>query len=68
MAGKQNIAGNRFTLADIILFSALDFGAGVGQTINPDLKNLTAWFDRVNSRPSAAASLYPDKSSGLRGV
>jgi glutathione S-transferase len=68
MAGKQYIAGNRFTLADIILFSALDFGAGVGQAINPDLKNLTAWFDRVNSRPSAATSLYPDKSSGLRGV
>jgi glutathione S-transferase len=68
MGGKQYIAGNRFTLADIILFSALDFGAGVGQTISPDLKNLTAWFDRVNSRPSAAASLYPDKSSGLRGV
>ncbi len=68
MEGKQFIAGNRFTLTDIILFSALDFGAGVGQTINPNLKNVTAWFNRVNSRPSAAASLYPDKSSGMRGV
>jgi glutathione S-transferase len=68
MEGKQFIAGNRFTLADIILFSALDFGVGVGQTINPDLKNMTAWFTRVNSRRSAAASLYPDKSSGMRGV
>ncbi|NOT57617.1 MAG: glutathione S-transferase, partial [Deltaproteobacteria bacterium] len=68
MEGKQFIAGNRFTLVDMILFSALDFGAGVGQTINPNLKNLTAWFSRVNSRPSAAASLYPDKSAGMRGV
>jgi glutathione S-transferase len=68
MEGKQFIAGNRFTLADIILFSALDFGVGVGQTINPDLKNMTAWFTRVNARPSASASLYPDKSSGMRGV
>jgi glutathione S-transferase len=69
MEGKQFIVGNRFTLVDIILFSALDFGAGVGQTINPSLKNLTAWFDRVNSRASAAASLYPkDKASGMRGV
>lgn len=69
MEGKQFVVGNRFTLVDIILFSALDFGVGVGQTINPSLKNLTAWFDRVNSRTSAAASLSPkDKASGMRGV
>lgn len=69
MEGKQFIVGNRLTLVDIILFSALDFGAGVGQKINPNLKNLTAWFERVNARPSAAASLYPkDKASGMRGV
>jgi len=68
MEGKQFIAGNRFTLVDIILFSALDFGVGVGQTINPNLQNMTAWFTRVNARPSASASLYPDKSSGMRGV
>ncbi len=69
MEGKQFIVGNRFTLVDIILFSALDFGVGVGQTINPNLKNMTAWFDRVAARPSAAASLYPkDKSGGMRGV
>jgi glutathione S-transferase len=68
MEGKQFIAGNRFTLVDIILFCALDFGAGVGQKIDPKLKNMTAWFNRVNGRPSAAVSLYPDKSSGLRGV
>ena len=29
MEGKQFIVGNRFTLVDMILFSALDFGAGV---------------------------------------
>ena len=69
MDGKQFIVGNRFTLTDIILFSALDFGVGVGQTIDPSLKNLTAWFDRVAARPSATASLYPkDKSAGMRGV
>jgi glutathione S-transferase len=69
MEGKQFIVGNRFTLVDIILFSALDFGVGVGQTINPSLKNLTAWFDRINSRASATTSLSPkDKASGMRGV
>ena len=69
MEGKQFIVGKRFTLTDIILFSALDFCVGVGQTINPNLKNLTTWFDRVNARPSATASLYPkDQSAGMRGV
>jgi glutathione S-transferase len=69
MEGKQFIVGNRFTLVDIILFSALDFGAGVGQTINPNLKNMTAWFDRVAARPSATASLTAkEKSGGMRGV
>ncbi len=69
MVGKPFIVGDRFTLTDIILFSALDFGVGVGQTINPNLKNLTAWFERVAARPSATASLYPkDKAAGMRGV
>src|SRR5262245_49586090 len=67
MAGKQFIVGNRLTLTDIILYCALDFGAGVGQKINPNLKNLTAWFERMNARPSATASLHEKaKSAGMR--
>lgn len=59
LEGKQFVVGNRFTVADIILYCALDFGGGVGQKIDPSLKNVNAWFNRVNSRPSAAASLHP---------
>jgi glutathione S-transferase len=59
MAGKQYICGPRLTIADLILYCCLDFGAGVGQPINTGLKNINAWFGRVNSRPSAAASLHP---------
>jgi glutathione S-transferase len=59
LEGKDYIAGKRFTIADIILYCALDFGAGVGQTIDPSLKNVNAWFKRVDSRPSAKASLHP---------
>ncbi|HYC53568.1 MAG TPA: glutathione S-transferase family protein [Candidatus Binatia bacterium] len=55
MAGRQYIAGARFTLADIILFSALDFGATVNQPLDRGLGNLAAWFDRVAARPSAQA-------------
>lgn len=67
MAGKLFIVGERFTLPDIILYVALDFGAGVGQTIAPQLTNLTAWFARVDARPSATASLHEQaKAAGMR--
>jgi glutathione S-transferase len=54
--GRQWIVGDRFTLADILLFCFLDFGAQVGQPVNPDNANITAWFERAKARPSAAAS------------
>jgi glutathione S-transferase len=50
------IAGERFTLADILLFSFLDFGAVVGQPLDPANAKLADWFERVKARPSAAAS------------
>lgn len=56
IAGRTWIAGERFTLADILLYSFLDFGAQVGQPLDPANKTLTAWFERVKARPSAAAS------------
>ena len=56
MAGRQYVAGDRFTLADILLYAFLDFGGGVGQPLDPANKNLTAWKDRVAARPSVAAS------------
>jgi glutathione S-transferase len=56
IAGRQWIVGDRFTLADILLYCFLDFGAQVGQPLNPGNKNIAAWFERVKARPSAAAS------------
>jgi glutathione S-transferase len=56
MAGKSFVAGDRMTLADILLFCFLDFGANVGQPLNADNKNIAAWFERMKARPSAAAS------------
>jgi len=63
LAGRQFVAGDRFTIADIILYCALDFGRGVGQALDAHAKNLVAWFERVDARPSAAASLHPMSSS-----
>ncbi|HXA41159.1 MAG TPA: glutathione S-transferase family protein [Phenylobacterium sp.] len=50
------IAGERFTLADILLFAFVDFGGQVGQPLDPKYARLTDWFARVQARPSAAAS------------
>ena len=55
MAGKQYVVGNRFTLADILLFSFLDFGGQVGQPLNPEFNNVTVWFNRMKDRPSTKA-------------
>ena len=65
LSGKSWIVGDRFTLADIVLYCALDFGAGIGQTRDPELKNLDAWFGRVAARPSAEQSLHP-AAGGMR--
>lgn len=55
MAGKTWIAGDRFTLADILLYCFLTFGAMVGQPMPDEATNIKAWHARVAARPSAAA-------------
>ncbi len=55
LGSKPFIAGNKLTMADILLFSFVDFFGTVGQSLDPNCKNLTAWFGRMKARPSAAA-------------
>ncbi len=55
IAGRQWICGERFTLADVLLYCFTSFGASVGQPLDPKLGNLTSWFERVKERPSASA-------------
>jgi len=50
MAGKTWICGDRFTLADVLLFCFLQFGAQVGQPLDPANKNLSAWLERVKAK------------------
>jgi len=56
VAGRQWIVGDRFTLADILLYVFVEFGAQVGQPLDPANKNLAAWKDRVAARAKAAAA------------
>jgi len=53
IAGRTFICGERFLLADILLFGFLDFCEGLKQSINPENKNIVAWHARVKARPSA---------------
>ncbi|MDF1720819.1 MAG: glutathione S-transferase [Minwuia sp.] len=55
LEGKQFLCGDRLTMADILLFAFVEFAAMVGQALNPDNKNIVAWFERMKARPSAAA-------------
>jgi len=63
LAGRRWIAGDRFTIADIILYCALDFGRGVAQPLDPALKNVTAWFERVAARPSIKKALADQEAA-----
>lgn len=53
--GREFVCGDRLTLADILLFCFLDFGAQVGQPVKPELTAVTALLERMKARPSAAA-------------
>jgi glutathione S-transferase len=55
IAGRQFMCGDRLTLADIMLFAFVQFGNSVRQKLDPANANLTAWYDRMAARPSAAA-------------
>jgi glutathione S-transferase len=55
IANKQFLCGSRFTLADMMLYCWLDFGAKVGQPLDPANSNIVAWMARVAERPSAKA-------------
>ena len=55
MPGRTYICGDRFTLADVMLYCFTTFGAKIGQPIDPAFANLTVWYAAVAARPSAAA-------------
>jgi len=68
MAGKEYIGGSDMGLADMILYCCLDFSQGVAQPINPELKNISAWFQRMDQRPSAKSSLHETcEAIGMKG-
>jgi glutathione S-transferase len=55
LSGRDTIVPGRFTLADIALFAFVDFGATVGQSVDPSLENVQNWLAKTRGRPSAKA-------------
>ena len=55
LAGRTYVCGDRLTLADILLFVFVEFGASVGQALDPANANIAALVERMKARPSAAA-------------
>lgn len=55
LATRTFVAGETFSLADVMLFCFLAFGGAVGQPLNPEFKNVGRWYATVGARPSATA-------------
>jgi glutathione S-transferase len=53
--GRSFIAGETYSIADIVAQTTIDFAAFIGLEVPEDTPHLTAWRERVGSRPSAAA-------------
>lgn len=61
------LAGDRFTVADICLYSYIDQLCDVGQPVPLELGRLNAWFERVGERPGAESSIWRERPMGMRG-
>lgn len=55
LAGREFLAGDYFSAADITALCTIDFADFAGLKMPEDAPNLRAWHARVSQRPSAAA-------------
>ncbi|MEM7404678.1 MAG: glutathione binding-like protein [Pseudomonadota bacterium] len=55
LADREFVCGERFTLADILLFCFVTFGNDRGQPLADSNTAVQEWYDRVARRPSASA-------------
>ncbi|MBX9880985.1 MAG: glutathione S-transferase family protein [Sphingomonas sp.] len=55
LGDRPFLAGRDYTMADIVLLTMVDFARFVGVGPAAELAGLGAWYERVSTRPSAAA-------------
>jgi glutathione S-transferase len=55
LTGHDYIAGSRFSMADVVTLTTLDFATFIGLELPALCERLRAWHARVSERPSAKA-------------
>ena len=55
LAGCEYVAGERFTMADVVAYTAIDFGKPSGLRVGADRPALKRWYEAIGARPSARA-------------
>ena len=55
LAKRQYLAGERFTMADIVGFTSIDFGKPSNLRIGDAHPNLKRWYAEIGARPAAKA-------------
>ncbi len=55
LTGRDFVAGDVFTMADICAQSTVDFADWIGLKVPDAAVSLRAWHARVSARPSAGA-------------
>jgi len=67
MQGREYICGDHITVADLVLYCCMDFVGSVGQPRDPSHKNIEAWFQMMDARASAEATIAPNwEELGMR--
>lgn len=52
---REFLAGDTYSMADIVLLTTIDFAAFIGVAMPDDLAALRNWHDRMSARPSASS-------------
>jgi len=58
LASRDYICGERYSLADVLLFAFVEFGKQVGQPADPALENVARWFAAVAERPATQQTVH----------
>lgn len=56
LGDRPFLAGNKLTLADVLLFAFVEFGNAIGQPLSAEYANINRWFAAMQARPSATAA------------
>ncbi len=68
LGGRRFMAGDRYTMADIVAQTTFDFARFIGVDIPHECKHLTDWYARVCARPSAAFAVSDEMLARARGA